>query len=194
MILASMTVLRGRDVVFQPSSYPYPATNANIVTHLFLQSGKDEMVFIDTDVVFRAWQLQELLSRDELFVNGAVPMKKLGLEFGIVPLDGHSIEAVMTPSKALKEVKVVNRGFTKIHRDVFTALDNHPDVIEFTLEGIDGVIREYWKGKDGGHSDDFTFCDRYRRVGGKVYLDNRLLLEHEGNIRYPVKGSWTEQW
>lgn len=36
-------------------------------------------------------------------------------------------------------------------------------------------------------SEDFTFCRRWRQIGGKIWLDPRTVLTHHGNYRY--KGS-----
>jgi hypothetical protein len=35
-----------------------------------------------------------------------------------------------------------------------------------------------------------NFCKRVREVGGKVYIDNRLNVQHKGGITYPVPGTW----
>ena len=33
-------------------------------------------------------------------------------------------------------------------------------------------------------SEDFTFCHRWRKIGGKVWLDTRTALKHVGSYEF----------
>lgn len=192
MTTAAASVLRGYTVTFQASSYPYPDGHANIVTESFLESLADEMIIIDTDIVFTPKHLEMLLSHDVPLVSGIYPKKKLGLEFPIIPLPGTDTQSAfaLDGENPLVEVECVARGFLRIHRDVFGSLDKHPDIMCYRCSETGRNTTEYWKNIIGGHSDDFEFCRRYRSLGGKVLVDKRILTKHAGNIDYPVKGTY----
>lgn len=50
-------------------------------------------------------------------------------------------------------------------------------------------IVEFWKTMPGGHSEDFDFCDRWRALGGKILVDQRITAQHEGSVVYPISGT-----
>jgi len=181
-------VLKGRDVIFDPTSYPYPDGNANIATQTFLESGYDEMVIFDVDVLFTPQQVQWLLSHDQGIVCGIVPKKKPGLEYSIIPLESNP--KPFGGLEDLCEVQVACRGCMRIQRKVFEGLKNHPKVTQYKCLETGRMSWEFWRNIAGGTSDDFEFCRRYREMGGKVYVDRRVTLRHAGNVNYPIQGTF----
>jgi hypothetical protein len=192
MIAAAASVLRKYDLLIESMAFPYPDGNANIATQYFMESDCDELIFIDIDVVFKPEHLAMLLSHDVPFVAGIYPKKKLGLEFPVVLLDETDPREAfrLNGSNPLVEVECAARGFYRIKREVFEVLRKHPDVPYYHCIETKRMQHEYWRNAIGGYSDDFNFCRRWREMGGKVWVDKRCLLEHAGNINYPVKGSY----
>ncbi len=186
--LGCSPVLKGRNVLAETQSYPYPDGNANIATQTFLESGYDEMVIVDADVIFRPQHMAWLLSHDAGLVGGIIPKKKPGLEYSIIPLDSNPDP--FTGPDDLCEVEVICRGFMRIKREVFELLKGHPDVGTGTCLETGRTMWEFWRNVFGGTSDDFNFCRLYRSMGGKVYIDRRCTLQHAGNVTYPIKGTY----
>ncbi len=168
-------------------SYPYPDGSMNIATASFMKRGFDRMLVIDTDEVFEPEDIKKLLSHDLPFVSGIYPKKRPGLEFAIGALEGDNPLAD-DGRPSLREVVRVPRGFCAIKREVFETMKPHaPTYIapETDLEETD-----YWRHLPGGHSEDFAFCDLYRSLGGKVFVDIDVRVKHEGSCSYPISGTY----
>jgi len=75
-----------------------------------------------------------------------------------------------------------------IKREVFDKLNAHPAVKPFTNDiGLPVELNPYMKTyfdtavREGRYySEDWTFCENWRDLGGKVYIDKRILLKHVG--------------
>ena len=186
LAVACSGVLRGHELTFQSVSYPYPDGAMNIASQCFLESGADEMIVIDTDVVFKPNDLSRLLSHELPLVFGLYPKKKPGLEFPVEAIDEKYPFAASQPD--LVEVKRCARGFMRVHRSVFDDLKPHVEKISCSETGRDQWI--FWKCLQGGHSEDFAFCDLYRSIGGKIMVDRRILTQHEGSAVYPIPGTY----
>lgn len=175
--LGLSTVLDGYEIISESISYPCPCGSMNLATGIFLDSGAERMITIDTDLIFKPEHVAMLLSHDVPFVAGIYPKKIKGLYFPIelltreVPFAEDPLAEGIEP---LVEVKRVAKGFTAIHRNVF--LNNR----------ICPIGEDYWRLSAGGHSEDFELCDRMRAAGVKILVDQRILLKHEGSATYPL--------
>lgn len=186
MVVAALTVLRDFKVDVQRISYPYPDGAWNIAAQYFLESGADEIIKIDTDIKFEPEHLRMLLSHDEPMVFGLYPKKAIGLEFPVESLDGEYPFSDDGPD--LREVKRCAGGFIRAHRSVFEAIKPMVECIPNAQDGNPQWL--FFKNLPGGHSEDFHFCDLWRRVGGKVLVDRRITTEHDGSALYPIKGTY----
>ncbi len=188
---ACLTVLQGYDVSLMHLSFPYCDGAMNIASNAFLDSGCDEMIVIDTDIVFKPAQLAWLLEHDEPLVFGLYPKKQPGLEF---PIEGLTLENPFSPNPhapgvpPLVEIKRAAKGFMRIKREVFEELA--PLVPEYFDGHLGRVAYEFWRVLPGGHSEDFAFCDKWRATGGHVLVDQRITAQHEGSAVYPIPGTF----
>lgn len=183
MMVACLDIFRAHEITLRGISYPYPDGAANVAANDFLDSGCDEMLLIDTDIIFTPYHLDCLLSHKEPLVFGAYPKKQLGLTMALEFL---SEKNPFGGSEPLVEVKRAARGFMRAHRSVFERLMlcSHPYKLD------DGKVRhEFFRNLCGGHSDDFAFCDRWRGLGGRVLVDQRCVAQHEGSAVYPIPGT-----
>ena len=155
----------------------------NKATADFLLSDCDEMVFIDGDIVFSRQNVDDLFSHDVELVAGAYPIKQLKPRLCLHTLEDH----VGDPEAILVPVKRAGTGFMRIHRSVFEKIrdaglapiyNNHgrPEWDFWQCGVVDG---EYL-------SEDWFFCDLWRKIGGTVWVDQRINLRHEGTCLYPV--------
>jgi hypothetical protein len=88
----------------------------------------------------------------------------------------------------LQEVTKTGTGFMLIKRDVFEKLDSHPAVKPFMNDiGLPAELNPYMKTyfdtavrENRYYSEDWTFCENWRDIGGKVWVDKRVLLKHTG--------------
>ena len=145
------------------------------------------MLVIDTDEIFSPSHVDLLLSHDLPFISGIYPKKKPGLEFPIVPLsDNQNPFADSQPVPV--EVERCARGFLALDRSVFEQIK--PLVPTYTDAETGRTQFLFWKCLQGGHSEDFAFCDLYRSIGGKIMVDRRILTQHEGSAVYPIPGTY----
>ena len=79
-----------------------------------------------------------------------------------------------------------------IKRSVFEQLNSHPGVVPFNNDlGLDTSINENLKTyfttvvRDNRYySEDWTFCENWRDLGGRVFVDRRVLLKHTGTYTF----------
>lgn len=180
--------VRDHELTVGGFSYPYPDGAMNMASTSFLESDCDEMIVIDTDVVFPPSHLAMLLSHDEPLVFGLYPKKKPGLEFPVEPLDGDSEPFANDGRPPLREVARCAKGFMRVNRSVFDKLKPHVEKIECAQTRRKQYL--FWKTLPGGHSEDFAFCDLWRSIGGKILVDSRITCQHEGSALYPIKGTY----
>jgi len=187
---ACLGVLRGFDIILQPISYPYPDGAMNIATNDFLASGADEMIVIDTDVLFTDAMLRSLLSHPVALVFGYYPKKQPGLVFPMEWLTEENpfAQNPLPGFSPLVEVKRTARGFMRAHRSVFETLSPH--VRQYPDPDTGKPFFEFWKLLPGGHSEDFAFCDLWREHGGKILVDQLAGAQHEGTAVYPIPGTY----
>lgn len=156
----------------------------NTMTAKFLAS-KDSthLMFIDADIGWEPWHLLVLLNRDVDVIGGLYPMKSLPIKWCVNGFDG----AEEGPD-GLQEVTKTGTGFLLIKRHVFDKLNEHPATKPFNSDiGLDPMYNQYMKTyfdtavREGRYySEDWTFCENWRDLGGRIWVDKRVLLRHSG--------------
>lgn len=148
------------------------------------------MFLHDLDIIYSPQHLEWLLSHDHPYVGGVVPKRVLGLELAIYPYDPLASDPLAPGVEPLIDADC-GRGFVRIHRDVFDLMKPHVHVYQDDQEANSaGAWRwEFFRSKPGGHSEDFQFCEKYRSLGGKPKVDQRICVHHEGSAVYPIKGT-----
>lgn len=153
------------------------------------------LMFIDSDIGFEPWHVFALLMRtmdpDIKLIGGLYPMKTMPLKWVVNGLPGGHKTA-----DGLEEVTKIGTGFMLIDRSVFTTLDTHPEIVGFKNDlDIDPKYDVYMKNyfdavvRNGRYlSEDWSFCERYRELGGRVWADKRIQLRHTGSYVYSVEG------
>jgi hypothetical protein len=92
----------------------------------------------------------------------------------------------------LVEVSKTGTGFMLIKRDVFEKLNAHPAVRNFANDiGMPAELDPYMKTyfdtavREGRYySEDWTFCENWRDLGGQIFVDTRVLLKHTGTYTF----------
>lgn len=182
-------ILDGWDIDMRSISYPYPDGAMNLCSSDFMESKCDRMLVIDTDEVFQPQDVALLLSHNLPFVSGIYPKKKPGMEFPILPLDGRTCAEVFHKAQSpLVEVARCARGFLAVKREVFEAMAPH--VPEYDDPETGKKCRQFWRPLPGGHSEDYRFCDEYRAIGGQIWVDRRVAVQHIGSAVYPMKETY----
>ena len=169
------------------------------------------LMFVDADIEFDWDSILRLLDHDKDVVVGAYPKKGIewqdlhnDISAGIVPkhdTELYSTSYALNFEKAsdgnlisengLFKLKDAGTGFMLIKREVFNKLINSFPNIKYTNDiniqssvsndfyaffdtSIDKVSNRYL-------SEDYTFCRRWQSVGGEIWLDPDIKLNHIGH-------------
>ena len=152
----------------------------------FLASDHSHMLFIDADIGFSPDAALRLMAHNQPLVGATYAKKKHGpTEFAVSLLP----RAERTPT-GLVEVNGLPGGFLMIRRDCADRMAGaYRDLAFDPQDGQDSD--EAWRGnlfnlfgselaERTRWSEDISFCRRWTAIGGKVWLDPYILLEHWG--------------
>ena len=161
----------------------------NTLTAKFLHTKEStHLMFIDADIGWEPWHLLVLLNRQVDVIGGLYPMKSLPVKWCVNGIPG----LVEDPNSNHIEVTKTGTGFLLIKRDVFEKLDAHPATRPFNNDiGLPAELNPYMKTyfdtavrENRYYSEDWTFCENWRDLGGQVFVDKRILLRHVGTYTF----------
>lgn len=158
------------------------------------------MLFVDADMQFEPDLVRDMLLADKPLVGCIYPKKRLPIEFvGSAFPDRPRPE----PENGLIEFEGIGCGVMLIRRDCIDAMleQNLCDIQEDKsktalldmvdtpknriIHAFDNIIDE-----DGRHlSEDYSFCHRHRKAGGKVYAAVDHVVCHIGQFQFASKYS-----
>ena len=156
----------------------------NTLTAKFLHTKEStHLMFIDADIGWEPWHLLVMLNRDVDVIGGLYPMKSMPIKWCV-----NGFEGAEEGPDGLQEVTKTGTGFLLIKRHVFEKLNSHPATKPFNNDiGLPAELNPYMKTyfdtavrENRYYSEDWTFCENWRDLGGKVYVDKRVLLRHTG--------------
>jgi hypothetical protein len=145
------------------------------------------LMFVDADIGWEPWHLLVLLNRDVDVIGGLYPMKTLPIKWVV-----NGFEGAEEGPDGLQEVSKTGTGFMLVKRHVFEKLNAHPAVKSFANDiglpkELDQHLKTYYDTavrENRYYSEDWTFCENWRDLGGKVWVDKRVLLKHTGTYTY----------
>ena len=144
-------------------------------THLF---------FVDADIGWEPWHLLVLLNRDVDVIGGLYPMKTMPIKWVV-----NGFEGAEEGPDGLQEVSKAGTGFLLMKKHVFEKLKTHPAVKQYKNDiGLDPKYDAHLKTyfdtavrQNRYYSEDWTFCENWRDIGGRIWMDKRVLLRHSGS-------------
>lgn len=179
----------------------------NNMVKFFLDSGFDQLLWVDADVAFDPMNLFRLVNSDYEVTATAYPLKTIDW----AAVAGHTAEEKAESGKrfvvnrvsdendgnGFAEVLDAGTGFMCIKRSAFERMIEEIPDLEYRSDDhyleedqrqryrlFDVMIEE----TDNGPrylSEDYAFCRRWQSIGGKVYLDTAgPALRHHGSYTY----------
>ncbi len=182
----------------------------NELVRIFLERGFDYLMFIDADISFDGEAVAQLMSSDRDVACGIYPKKEVDWDkvnaaaaAGKTDLQGHggafvfnmTGDSAETGEDGMIEVRHAGTGFMLIKRGVFEHLIPHVPTYRIS-SFIDPETGEYAKpltheffttSIDAGGallSEDYHFCELFRKHGGKVHANPFIKLDHVGTYVY----------
>jgi hypothetical protein len=142
------------------------------------------LMFVDADIGWEPWHLLVMLNRQVDVIGGLYPMKTLPVKWVV-----NGFEGAEEGPDGLQEVSKTGTGFMLVKRDVFEKLNAHPAVKPFNNDiglpkELDKHLKTYYDTavrENRYYSEDWTFCENWRDMGGKIWVDKRVLLRHSGS-------------
>lgn len=178
----------------------------NDLARLFLEKGFDYLMFIDADISFDGHAVAQLMACDRDIVCGMYPKKEIDwtkveqaakagkkdlAEYGGAFVFNMAGEKQETDDDGCIEVRHAGTGFMLIKRRVFEILKDHVPTYRTssfkdpkTGEYVKPLTHEFFATSIDHTgallSEDYHFCDLWRKHGGKVYAQPFIKLEHVG--------------
>jgi glycosyltransferase involved in cell wall biosynthesis len=175
-----LSMVHGIEIVPVYMSYDSLIQRArNDLVRLTLEENFDDLIFIDSDEEWKPEWIFTLLNYD-VDVVGVPVIKKSDIPaFNVKALpDGMRLD-----KNNLMEVEAVGTGFLRISKNALEQIwDDSPEYTNenrkcrmvFDIQIIDGDLV----------SEDNIFCQKWRKLGGKVYIDPSMTCNHIGAKKY----------
>lgn len=179
---AKIGLTRGINVVAVYMSYDALVQRArNDIFKLAHDSDIDDLVFIDCDVDWQPADFFKLLDHDVAIVAAPIIKKtdamhsysvKLFGDYvvddnGLVEVDGNATGMMRVRADAIRKMWDASDEYREPHKP-------EPSRMVFDVKVVNG---ELW-------SEDIVFCQKWRDMGGKIYIDPSINCGHSGEKRW----------
>lgn len=162
--------------------------NSLVAKFLAFEPKSTHLMFIDADIGFEPEEIIKLMLANKDVVGGLYPKKALPVQYVVNKVPNSTKEG------NLVEVANLGTGFMMIKREVIESiirknpelhyqdaigLDPKFDPYKYALFDtlIDPVTKEYL-------SEDYYFCKLWRDMGGKIWADLTIKLDHSGYYKF----------
>ena len=153
----------------------------------FLSGDATHLMFIDADIQFNPTDIVKLVNHNRDIVGVIYPQKTLPPKMVVNTIDNRKVEG------DLIEVGTLGTGFMLVKRKVFEQMikngatpyvddiglndnenSNQYDFFQCTIDSKGRYLTEDW-----------SFCRRWRQLGGQIWADKTIALSHVGYFRFP---------
>lgn len=155
----------------------------NTVVSDFLQSDASDLILIDADVAWEPGAMCRIAAPEVDVVAGVYPHRADPLTWPIRWLVDRPY-LIADPATGLLEVDGVPAGFMRISRACLERMTEHyadrwyNDAAAITKKSVALFHHELAEHELWG--EDIWFCRLWREIGGKVWIDPNLTLQHIG--------------
>lgn len=199
-------IIRGGDSLI-------PRTRNSIVAEFMATPQYTHLLWIDADIGFTVDQIYRLILADRDVVAGVYPLKKIKWPDGGVPAhttqeDFESLYTGYPFNPIGSEATIDNEGFVEvldaptgmmmIKREALEKMIKAYPGLRYIaddmlgLEGLKDKIANYhyrffdvMTEENGRYlSEDYAFCRRWQNIGGRIFVDVRSDLSHQGGHLY----------
>jgi hypothetical protein len=191
-LLAAQQLLFMKDIkceVIILNGCAYLPVARNTLVAMFMKDiDATDLFFIDADVGFDASAVLKLLGRQEDIVAGIYPLKK---DVEGYPVEIKRVDGVPVGQDDLVEADFLPTGFMRIKRKVFDAMQEaYPElkyksgIVDVSNSDVKEVYDFFNMGAIGSSAwttEDFAFCQRWRDVGGQLWIMPDIDFTHTGN-------------
>jgi hypothetical protein len=184
-IIADMLKLceRGDKVtIFDETGNAMIAHGRDLICSKFLAGEGSDLIFVDYDVTWEEGAILRLVDAPMDVVAGLYPRRQDPLAFFVRYLDKPELHA--DPDTKLLEVEAVPAGFLKISRRALTemvaAYPKTRFADKYAPTGFAHALFDNIHEGDLYFGEDYSFCMRWRDIGGTVWIDPEIKMGHIG--------------
>jgi hypothetical protein len=157
----------------------------------FLASDCTDLVMLDDDLSWEEGAFMRLIKHPVDVVGGVYPKRSDPLCYPVRRLPGGAFD----PKTGLMEVELLPTGFLRMTRTCIEAMVAHYKDLAYSDEMVPGGVSHalFWvdladnipgptekPGLKTVVGEDFSFCRKWRAMGGAVYADTLLRFRHWG--------------
>jgi hypothetical protein len=160
----------------------------NALAAIFLRSSASHLLFLDSDIGFGADAVLRLLGHGRPLIGGLYRSKRASRAEWVATFPaGQGATIRRDAATGAVEAEAIGTGFLLLHRHVLETLAAaHPEGRHQTEDGPTHAFFEAGIDPAAGEgrylSEDYLFCARWRALGGEVWCDPAVLLEHHGQV------------
>lgn len=164
-----------------------PRARNNLVAIAMSDPACTHVLFVDADIRFKAADVFTLVLHAVDVIGGCCPLKKEPVVYALNPLPGGQRDGDRL------EVTTIGTGFVLIARNALQRMfDGYPETKYVDSMGLGAGYEPFMYAlfdtaiDPAGRylSEDWTFCIRWRNLGGAVWADRSLRLGHVGQTLY----------
>jgi predicted O-methyltransferase YrrM len=172
----------------------------NQCVHTFLETHCTDFFFIDSDTVASHDAVGHLLSYDRDVIAGLYPYKG---DLEAYPVRLLADTPIKTEEDGAVEVQMVPTGFLRIRRHVIEKMVptvpgyfNKEVVKQHGHQAIPQLFNREIAGDGTRWGGDYSFCRKWMKLGGKIYIDPTLHFRHYGMKAYSgsIGVHWAKQF
>jgi hypothetical protein len=166
----------------------------NILTAMFLDSPCTHLMFIDADIEFQPQDIIRALAYDKDIIAGAYPKKALPIQYAINFKFRNPETKEIRVENGAAEVLDASTGFFMIkRRTIEKMISAHPELHYRNDSNIDPKLNKHCYAlfdtildpDDNRYlSEDYTFCRRWQKLGGEIWIDLNTKLNHVGSYTF----------
>lgn len=163
----------------------------------FLESPATHMVFVDWDVTWEPGGMVKLVDHGVDLVAGIYPKRSDPIKFDLRTLKEGKEHLTVDKKTGLMEVLGAATGFMCMSRHMLQKMtDHYRETLEYRCPKSPGGkavgLFDTYRTKDGDKlGEDYSFCQRWVDMGGKVWLDPQIQMGHIGTKLFAGEfGRW----
>jgi hypothetical protein len=161
----------------------------DLLTTDFLRSGAKYMLCVDSDQGWTVKQLESLMAHDVEAVSALNTKKDIANRIMPAIWSG---EKGLVNEKTLIGAHYVGAGFLLLRRDMVLGMFEKYRDLAYPVDGVDiknGAAVALWhpichEGDVIRLSEDYSFCKRWKDMGGRFWVDPEVIVEHVGEFVY----------
>lgn len=147
-----------------------------------------DFLMIDSDEHWKPEDVVRLLTHPEEIVAAPYRMKHMWGHYTVVPkeVDGVPVGKVLPDGTCLIEAERLPAGFLRLKKTAVQRFhDAYPELRYREPEGEVTAFFDRYRVNGSRHSEDFGFSRRWREIGGQLWIDPVIKVDHYGLTEYP---------